>query len=171
MSPDPTDPPVPPAAVRRVQAAFAALGCSAEPRPLSEVRDRLTEADRESVATSHLFHARDRHWLVLVRSGRAVDPVNLSSILGEMAVTELDEAAAEQWTGQLPGGIAPVATAEPSTVILDVDLARFTRIWIPAGHPGWVLPTNYAQLLQITAGSAAEVGELPSRPRPPTTQP
>jgi prolyl-tRNA editing enzyme YbaK/EbsC (Cys-tRNA(Pro) deacylase) len=167
----PPDPPDPPAAVQRVQAAFAALGCPGEPRPLTTVRDRLTEDDPESVATSHLFRAGDRHILVLVRSGRTVDPVNLSSVLGEMDVAELGEAAAAQWTGQLPGGIAPLATATPSEVILDIDLARFTRIWIPAGHPDWVFPTHYAELLRITAGGAAEVGELPARPRPPTVQP
>jgi prolyl-tRNA editing enzyme YbaK/EbsC (Cys-tRNA(Pro) deacylase) len=160
----------PPAAVQRVEAAFAALGCPGEAQPLTAVRDRIGGVDGESLANSHLFHVGDHHCLVLVLAGRRVDPVNLGSVLGEMDVAEMTDGAAAEWTGQLPGGIAPLATAEPNEVIVDIDLAKYARIWVPAGHPDWVFGTNYAQLLRITAGSAAEVGELPIRPRPPTMQ-
>ncbi len=162
--------PKPPAPVQRVHAVLTALGCARDPEPLAAVRDRIRGSGSESLAASHLFLAGSRHYLVLVRAGRNVDPVNLSGVLGEMDVAELSDRAASERTGQRPGGIAPVATTEPNGVILDVDLAKFTTIWAPAGHPDWVFPTNYAQLLRITAGSAAEVGELPQGQQPPTMQ-
>lgn len=174
-------PQVPPAAVQRVQTALASLGCPGETVPIAAVRDRIDSAPgdgstsgpspTESLTTSHLFQAGTRNWMVLVRTGRIVDPVSLGGVLGEMDVAELSPQIAAHHTGQHAGGFAPVATQQSHGVILDVDLARFATIWVPAGHPDWVFPTNYAQLLRITAGMAAEVGELPYPQQPPTMQP
>lgn len=177
----PPDAQVPPGAVQRVQAALASLGCPGETVPVAAVRDRIDSArahddttgalPTESLTTTHLFRAGTRNWLVLVRAGRIVDPVSLGGVLGEMDVAALSPQIAAHHTGQHPGGFAPVAAEHPHGVILDVDLARFAILWVPAGHPDWAFPTNYAQLLRITAGMAAEVGELPHRQQPPTMQP
>lgn len=44
---------------------------------------------------------------------------------------------------------------------MDVELARFQQVWAAAGHPHTVFPTSYDELLQLTAGTPAEVGDGP----------
>ena len=46
---------------------------------------------------------------------------------------------------------------QPRTLV-DVSLARSPVLWAAAGHPHYVFRTDYAQLLRITGGEAAEVG-------------
>ena len=56
------------------------------------------------------------------------------------------------------GGVSPVGHPEPLRTIVDIALSRFDEIWAAAGHPHYVFPTTYDELLRITAGEAAEVG-------------
>ena len=65
-------------------------------------------------------------------------------------------------TGQPIGGVAPVGHPRPLRTIVDVDLARYDVVWAAGGHPHYVFPTTYDELLRITAGEAAEVGEQPA---------
>ena len=51
-------------------------------------------------------------------------------------------------------------TAVPTGV--DVELARYDRVWAAAGHPAAVFSTSYEELLRLTAGTAAEVGTGPT---------
>ena len=61
-------------------------------------------------------------------------------------------------TGQAIGGVAPVGHPEPIGTLVDVELARYDQVWAAAGHPAAVFPTTYAELIGLTAGTAAEVG-------------
>ncbi|HET8970315.1 MAG TPA: YbaK/EbsC family protein, partial [Candidatus Nanopelagicales bacterium] len=65
-------------------------------------------------------------------------------------------------TGQPIGGVAPVGHPEPLPTLVDVDLARYAQVWASGGHPHYVFPTNYDELLRITGGHAGEVGEQPA---------
>jgi prolyl-tRNA editing enzyme YbaK/EbsC (Cys-tRNA(Pro) deacylase) len=42
--------------------------------------------------------------------------------------------------------------------VIDVALSQYDVVWAAAGHPHYVFPTNYEELLRITGGEAAEVG-------------
>ena len=86
-------------------------------------------------------------------------------------VRELDDRAAtaaaaadfvRAATGQPIGGVAPVGHPRPLRTIVDVDLARYDVVWAAGGHPHYVFPTSYHELLRVTAGEAAEVGEQPA---------
>ena len=46
-------------------------------------------------------------------------------------------------------------------VRVDVELARYPVVWAAGGHPHYVFPTTYDELLRVTAGEASEVGEQP----------
>ena len=59
-------------------------------------------------------------------------------------------------------GVAPVGHPEPIGTLVDVELARYDQVWAAAGHPAAVFPTTYAELLGLTAGTAAEVGPGPA---------
>jgi prolyl-tRNA editing enzyme YbaK/EbsC (Cys-tRNA(Pro) deacylase) len=65
-------------------------------------------------------------------------------------------------TGQVIGGVAPIGHPEPIGTLVDVELARYDVVWAAAGHPASVFPTTYDELLRLTAGTAAEVGNGPT---------
>ena len=56
------------------------------------------------------------------------------------------------------GAVAPVGHPEPLRTIVDVTLSRYDEVWAAGGHPRYMFPTSYGNLLRITGGEAAEVG-------------
>ena len=56
------------------------------------------------------------------------------------------------------GGVAPIAHPSPLCTIVDVDLAQFDEVWAAGGHPHYVFPTSFDELVRITAGTPADVG-------------
>jgi prolyl-tRNA editing enzyme YbaK/EbsC (Cys-tRNA(Pro) deacylase) len=65
-------------------------------------------------------------------------------------------------TGQVIGGVAPIGHPAPIGTLVDVELARYDVVWAAAGHPASVFPTSYDELLRLTGGTAAEVGDGPT---------
>ncbi|HTU04554.1 MAG TPA: YbaK/EbsC family protein, partial [Trebonia sp.] len=57
------------------------------------------------------------------------------------------------------GGVGPVAHPAPIRTLVDTWLARYDVVWAAAGHPHTVFPTSFTELLRITGGTAADVGE------------
>lgn len=51
------------------------------------------------------------------------------------------------------------ATRPPIRTLIDVDLGQYDEVWAAGGHPHCVFPTSYDELLRITGGEAAEVGD------------
>ena len=66
-------------------------------------------------------------------------------------------------TGQDPVAPAPIAHPRPLDTMVDVELSHHDTVWASAGAPGWFFETTYAELLRVTAGEAAEVGDLSPR--------
>ena len=56
------------------------------------------------------------------------------------------------------GGVAPVGHPASLRTIVDIALSRYDEVWAAGGHPHYVFPTSYDELLRITAGEAAEIG-------------
>lgn len=119
-------------------------------------------------ANTQLFEADGQMTMVVVSGDFRADPVNLSGVLGVMDVIEVSEKVAAQRTGQHPNALAPFGHRLSMSVVIDVDLSQHRRVWLPAGDPHYVFASTYSELLRITAGMAAEVGELP-RTDPATT--
>jgi prolyl-tRNA editing enzyme YbaK/EbsC (Cys-tRNA(Pro) deacylase) len=147
-----------PGAVARVAADLAALGCKGWPQLRSQAPPPGTA---NGYTTTQLFLADGHYVLVVVSGNHRADPVNLSGVLGIMDVIIVPDLAIAVWTAQDPSYLAPVGHTHPINVVMDIELSTHPRIWLPAGHADYVFPTSYAELLQITAGTAAEVGELP----------
>lgn len=156
-----------PSPVTRVQAELAGLGAAGAPVAM---RPEEIPTHSQILASTQVFEADGRPVLVVVNGSRRADPVNLAGVLGATTVRPVPDPVATLWTGQDPDAIAPVGHNEQIAVIIDVDLAQYRRIWAPAGAAGYLFPTTYAELLRITAGTAAEVGELPE-PGPAPTMP
>ncbi len=56
------------------------------------------------------------------------------------------------------GGVAPVGHPEPLRTIVDVALTQYDEVWAAGGHPHYVFPTSFDELVRITGGTPADVG-------------
>lgn len=152
--------------VAKVASALAALGAQEQPQLLAASAHTAAAAAAAlgvpvaAIANSLVFAADDRPLLVLTSGGHRADPLNLAALVGVNDLRAATASEVKKWTGQPIGGVAPVGHPQPLPTLVDVELAHFDQVWCGAGHPDWVFATSYAELLRITAGEAAEVGDL-----------
>lgn len=150
--------------VIKVRKALALLGARGEVRALDDSARTAKEAadalgiEVGQIASSLIFLADGEPVLVIASGGHRVDTMQLAAIL---EVNEIEKATADQVrkaTGFAIGGVAPVGYPHPMRTIIDIALSRYDEVWAAGGHPHYVFPTTYDELLRITAGEAAEVG-------------
>ncbi|MGY1796829.1 YbaK/EbsC family protein [Geodermatophilus sp. SYSU D00525] len=96
----------------------------------------------------------------------AAAAAQVAALLGVPRVERASAAFVREHTGQPIGGVAPVGHPAPIGTLVDVELARYDRVWAAAGHPSAVFPTSYDELLRLTAGTPAEVGSGPTADGP-----
>jgi prolyl-tRNA editing enzyme YbaK/EbsC (Cys-tRNA(Pro) deacylase) len=156
--------------VAAVAQFLASAGGAGEVRVLSaEVRTAAAAAAAlgvplGAIVNSLVFTADDSPLLVLTSGAHRVDEAQVAGLLG---VAHLAPAPAEfvrRHTGQAIGGVAPLGHPEPIGTLVDVELARYDTVWASAGHPSAVFSTTYEELLRLTCGTAAEVGNGPVDP-------
>jgi prolyl-tRNA editing enzyme YbaK/EbsC (Cys-tRNA(Pro) deacylase) len=114
-----------------------------------------------AIANSLLFDVDGAPLLVLTSGAHRVDVCKVAALLGVRRVRPASPDFVREHTGQPIGGVAPIGHPEPIGTLVDVELARHDRIWAAAGHPHAVFPTSYDELLRLTGGAAAEVGDDP----------
>lgn len=112
-----------------------------------------------AIANSLVFDADGAPLLVMTSGAHRVDTDKVAALLGLSALRRADPDFVRTHTGQAIGGVAPVGHPQPIGTLVDIELARHDEVWAAAGHPSTVFPTNYAELLRITSGTAAEVGD------------
>ena len=118
-----------------------------------------------AIANSLVFDVGGEPLLVLTSGAHRVDEALVADLLGVPAITRATPEFVRQHTGHAIGGVAPIGHPAPIGTLVDVELARHTRVWAAAGHPHTVFPTSYDELLRLTEGTPAEVG-----PGPATTE-
>lgn len=150
--------------VLRVREALAGLGARGEVRALDDSARTAKEAadalgiEVGQIASSLIFLADGDPFLVVASGGHRVDTMALAAVL---EVNEIAKASADEVrkaTGFAIGGVAPVGHPKPLRTIVDIALSRYDEVWAAGGHPHYVFPTSYDELLRITAGEAAEIG-------------
>jgi prolyl-tRNA editing enzyme YbaK/EbsC (Cys-tRNA(Pro) deacylase) len=119
-----------------------------------------------AIANSLVFVAAGQPLLVLTSGAHRVDEPTVAALLGVPSVERAPAELVRQVTGQPIGGVAPVGHPEPIGTLVDVELARYDRVWAAAGHPATVFPTTYEELLRLTDGTPAEVGPGPAGAAP-----
>lgn len=150
--------------VAAVARALAAAGAEGEVRTLpAEVRTAAAAAKAlgvpvGAIVNSLVFLADGAPLLVLTSGAHRVDVLQVAALLGVGSLVPAPPEVVREETGQPIGGVAPVGHPAPLGTLVDVELARYERLWAAAGHPAAVFPTSYDELLRITAGTAAEVG-------------
>jgi prolyl-tRNA editing enzyme YbaK/EbsC (Cys-tRNA(Pro) deacylase) len=112
-----------------------------------------------AIANSLVFAADGAPLLVMTSGAHRVDTSRVAALVGAAVVSRADAKSVRAWTGQVIGGVAPVGHPAPIRTLVDVWLAKYDVVWAAGGHPHAVFPTSYDELLRITGGTAAEVGE------------
>jgi len=54
--------------------------------------------------------------------------------------------------------VAPIGHPSPIRTIVDVDLGEYDEVWAAGGHPHYVFPTTFDELVRIAGGTPADVG-------------
>jgi prolyl-tRNA editing enzyme YbaK/EbsC (Cys-tRNA(Pro) deacylase) len=150
-------------------AKFAAvlryLGVPGEVRELPESAPTAAAAAAQlgcevgAIANSLVFSADGAPLLVMTSGAHRVDTDRVAQLIGASAVRRADASSVRAWTGQAIGGVGPVGHPAPIRTVVDTWLEKYDVIWAAAGHPHTVFPTSFAELVRITDGTPAEVGD------------
>lgn len=131
-----------PDSARTAQAAADQLGCEVG-----------------AIANSLVFDADGAPLLVLTSGAHRVDTARVAELVGARKVRRATPEFVREHTGQPIGGVAPLGHPAPIRTLVDVWLDKHERVWAAGGHPHTVFPTSYEELLRVTGGDPAEVGE------------
>jgi prolyl-tRNA editing enzyme YbaK/EbsC (Cys-tRNA(Pro) deacylase) len=112
-----------------------------------------------AIANSLVFDADGSPLLVMTSGAHRVDTARVALLAGASSVSRADARSVRAWTGQPIGGVGPVGHPVPIRTIVDNWLSRHPVVWAAAGHPHTVFPTSFAELLRITSGTPAEIGD------------
>ena len=150
--------------VIKVREALALLDAHGQVRALDDSARTAKEAaaalgiEVGQIASSLIFLADGEPVLVIASGGHRVDTTQLAAVLGVNEITKANADDVRAATGFAIGGVAPVGHPHPLRTVVDIALSRYDEVWAAGGHPHYVFPTSYDELLRITAGEAAEVG-------------
>ncbi len=110
-----------------------------------------------AIANSLLFDGDGAPVLVLTSGAHRVDTAKVAERIG---VTRLKRATPEfvrEHTGQVIGGVSPIAHPAPVPTYLDSWLRRYDVVWAAAGHPSAVFSTTFDELAAMTGAPEIEV--------------
>ena len=152
------------ASVRRVQDALAAAGGGHTVIALEKSARTSAEAAAavgckvDQIAKSLVFRGQQsqRAVLIIASGANRVDERKVAALVDE-PIGRADAEFVRQRTGFAIGGVAPVAHAEPLTILIDEDLFQWPEIWAAAGHPNTVFKLTPADLVRLTGGRVAAV--------------
>ena len=155
------------AAVKRAAEAIKDNAMSGEIKVLSDsartAQDAATALGIQvgQIASSIVFKLPSGNPLLIVTSGR--HRVNTELVANNLGVAQLGRADADyvkSLSGYSVGGVAPIGWInEPEIILIDKALGEYMEVWAAAGHPHTVFPTSFAELLRVTGGTAAIVGD------------
>jgi prolyl-tRNA editing enzyme YbaK/EbsC (Cys-tRNA(Pro) deacylase) len=154
-----------PVDLTKFAAVLRDLGVPGQARELAESAPTAAAAAAQlgcelgAIANSLVFSADGAPLLVMTSGAHRVDTARVASLIGASVVKRADASSVRSWTGQAIGGVAPVGHPAPIRTLVDTWLDKYDVIWAAAGHPHAVFPTSYAELIRITNGTPADVGE------------
>jgi len=150
--------------VKRVQDALAAAGGGHTVVALAQSARTSAQAASalgcrvDQIAKSLVFRGERSQMpvLVIASGGNRVDEGKVAALIAE-PIGRADADFVRHRTGFAIGGVAPVAHAEPLTILIDEDLFRWSEIWAAAGHPNTVFKLTPDDLVRLTGGRVATV--------------
>ncbi|MFZ2502002.1 MAG: YbaK/EbsC family protein [Nocardioides sp.] len=110
-----------------------------------------------AIANSLLFDAGGAPVLILTSGDHRVDVTATAARIGRAALKRATPEFVRAHTGQVIGGVSPLAHPAPVPTYIDSWLRRYDVIWAAAGHPAAVYSTTFDELVAMTGASEIEV--------------
>lgn len=116
-----------------------------------------------AIANSLLFSAmtastgETKPVLILTSGAHRVDLAKVTAGIGVGALTRATPEFVREHTGQVIGGVSPIAHPHPIRTFLDPALQEYEQLWAGAGHPAAVFSTTYVELLAMTGAEEIAV--------------
>lgn len=148
----------------RVHEALVAAGVQGRivetlgPSPTAATAAEQLDIEVGQVANSLIFDADGEPLLVLTSGQHKADTKRLAAFIGAKHVHRPGADFVREHTGQPIGGVAPLGHLRPIRTIVDTQLDAWDVVWAAAGHPHYVFPTSFAELVRITGGEPFDVG-------------
>lgn len=112
-----------------------------------------------AIANSLVFAAGAEPVLVITSGAHRVDTTRVARLL---EVPKLKRATPDfvlAATGQEVGGVAPVGHPQPVRTVVDTWLGKYDVVWAGAGDHHHMFATTFDELVAMTGGLPAEVGD------------
>ncbi|KRB75972.1 aminoacyl-tRNA deacylase [Nocardioides sp. Root190] len=110
-----------------------------------------------AIANSLLFDADGSPVLILTSGDHRVDTTHAGAVIDRGPLRRASPEFVRQHTGQVIGGVSPIAHPAPVPTYLDRWLQRYDVLWAAAGHPAAVFATSYDELLALTGATPIDV--------------
>jgi len=110
-----------------------------------------------AIANSLLFDAGGSPVLVLTSGAHRVDTAKVAATIGVAALRRATPEFVREHTGQVIGGVSPIAHPRPVPTYLDTWLRRYDVVWAAAGHPSAVFSTTFEELAAMTGAPEIDV--------------
>lgn len=110
-----------------------------------------------AIANSLLFDADGTPVLILTSGAHRVDTDKAARLVGVPVLRRAKPEFVKEHTGQVIGGVSPIAHPVPVRTYLDATLREFDTIWAAAGHPAAVFSTSFEELRRLTGADEIEV--------------
>jgi prolyl-tRNA editing enzyme YbaK/EbsC (Cys-tRNA(Pro) deacylase) len=110
-----------------------------------------------AIANSLLFDADGAPVLVLTSGAHRVDTAKVAARVGVGRLKRATPEFVREHTGQVIGGVSPIAHPAPVPTYLDTWLRRYDVVWAAAGHPSAVFSTTFDELAALTDATEIEV--------------
>jgi prolyl-tRNA editing enzyme YbaK/EbsC (Cys-tRNA(Pro) deacylase) len=108
-----------------------------------------------AIANSLLFDSDGSPVLILTSGAHRVDTAKVAAVTGPLRRADKD--FVRQHTGQVIGGVSPIAHPAPVPTYIDPWLRTYDVVWAAAGHPAAVFSTTYDELVAMTGATEIEV--------------
>jgi prolyl-tRNA editing enzyme YbaK/EbsC (Cys-tRNA(Pro) deacylase) len=113
--------------------------------------------DVGAIANSLLFDAGGTPVLILTSGSHRVDTAATAERVGVPGLKRASPDFVREHTGQVIGGVSPIAHPSPVPTWLDSWLERHDVVWAAAGHPAAVFSTTYDELARMTGAPTIDV--------------
>ena len=110
-----------------------------------------------AIANSLLFDAEGAPVLILTSGAHRVDTAATAERIGVPALRRASADFVREHTGQVIGGVSPIAHPAPVPTWLDSQLRQYDVVWAAAGHPAAVFSTTYDELARMTGAPTIDV--------------
>ena len=110
-----------------------------------------------AIANSLLFDAGGSPVLILTSGAHRVDTDKVAETIGVAKLKRATPDFVREHTGQVIGGVSPIAHTSEVPTWLDSWLERYDVVWAAAGHPAAVFSTTYAELAAMTGAPTIDV--------------